>query len=73
MLFQRKSSTRIEELREHLLLDSDEEVFNWLNAYKLPFSENNGKVVLDKVPPLAGRGPGANVSQRFLAKAQGSP
>lgn len=71
MLFQRKNSLAVAELREHLLLDSDQDVISWFTAYKLPFENYNGKLMLDKLPPLAGRGPGADVSQRFLQKARG--
>eukprot|EP00892_Ulva_mutabilis_P005341 jgi/Ulvmu1/3179/UM015_0220.1 len=71
MLFQRKNSISVPELRDHLLLDTDEEVFRWLHAYNLQFSDDDGKLLLDKVPPLMGRGPGAGVSQQFLRKALG--
>lgn len=72
MLFQRKNSLAVAELREHLLLDSDEDVISWFTTYKLPFENDNGKLMLDKLPPLAGRGPGADVSHRFLQKARGT-
>lgn len=71
MLFQRKNSFAVQELRQYLLLDTDQDVISWLNAYKLPFEIDNGKLMLDKLPPLAGRGPGAEMSQQFLQKAQG--
>lgn len=71
MLFQRKNSFAVQELRQYLLLDTDQDVISWLNAYKLPFDIDNGNLIVDKLPPLAGRGPGAEMSQQFLQKAQG--
>jgi len=71
MLLQRKTCLSADELREHLLLDTNEQLLHWLTAYKVTFEIHNDKLILDKIPPLSGRAPGADVSMQFLNKSQG--